>query len=394
MDDVMNRRIERFRSKVQTNINLADDEILRLSNDLMKLQGEVDSVRDELNRVTIKLDQKEQAGIGQISRQQAKCSTKVSRVKTQNENEINEITKQHSLQIAKINKDYRDSLDQLRDQMEEKEHQRTAPLEAELKAIEDQKRGFEKTIRESSDPVLDEDEEVVSQIKSIEYSRLSHLERSIITKNNDRYLSLMSAKQRLSDVVQRLDQMEQDHKMAINSLLRQLQTVEERYKTRISMLQSNNEHEIKRLKNQYEVLKQKEERMQDSIENVQRNQKRQMMAAVQEGEDLKRSVTMYRRSSLQETTANTSHSFTANNYTHNSSYNYSHHSTTTTNITQNYDNDDVKAATVEYQRLKKELEKKENQLIKARTENETLQRELARLKHESTNLKRKDKFGF
>ena len=362
-DDVMNRRIERFRNKVQVNINLADDEIMRLSNDLMRLQGEVDSTKDELNRVSIQLQQKENASAGKVSREQAKYSSKVSKVIIQNQNEINEINKQHKENVAREQKDFQKSIDQLKERCDQEEAKKTQKIDSEMKQIEEQKRIFENTIQNASNSVLEEDEDVIYEITSIENSRLSQLQRSIISKNNERHQLLISAKYRLSQCVDRLDEMEERHRMAINSLNLQLQSLDNKYHTRIRLLQENSKREIARLKNKYETFKQREENLQEAIDRVEDNQKRQMLAAVQEGEELKRTITMSHNTSVSQSSINENE-----------------------NSTQNITND--------YNELKKKLEEKENELVKARTENESLKREVARLQYQSTLKKRQKQYGF
>ena len=133
--------------------------------------------------------------------------------------------------------------------------------------------------------------------------------------------------------------------------------------TKIKLLQENNKREIARLKNKYETFKKREENLQEAIDRVEDNQKRQMLVAVQEGEELKRTLTM-------------SHSFSDS---------------------QNSINEDENNAKIQsnnYKELKKKLEEKENELVKARTENESLKRELARLQYQSTLKKRQTKYGF
>ena len=363
MGDVMDRRIERFQNKVQVNINLADDEIERLSHDLMILQGEVDSTKDELNRVSIQLQQREHATTGKINREQAKYSSKVSKTIIQNQNEINQINEQHKQKVAEIQKDYQKSLNKLRDICDKKEIQRTSQLDAELQQIEQQKRSLENTISNASSSIHEDDEAVISKVRSIEYSQVSRLQQSIISKNNERYQLLLSAKQRLTQVVQRLDDMEQDHRMTMNSLNLQLQNQDNKYKTRIKLLKDNSQREIAKLKNRYETLKKREENLQDSIDQVESNQKRQMLAAVQEGEELKRTLTLSYQMSSPEPSFN-------------------------------QENDTKEKLINDYHSLKKTLEEKENELVKKRTENESLKRELARLQFQAGLKKRQEKYGF
>ena len=348
----MDRRIDRFQSKVQVNINLANDEIERLSQDLLILQGEVDSVKDQLNRTNIQLDQVGQAATGIQNREKAENKMKIARQKIKNETQINEIVQNHKAKVAEIQRDYQESLDKLGIWAEKKEAQKLAPLEEQLNLINEKRKKYEFTINSASETIMDNAGKETDAVQSIEFARIASLQNSIKQKNGERLQLLNRAKDRLAECVERLDTMETNHKLEINSLQSQLNSLDESYQMRERLFNERSENEILRLKSKYKKVRGNEEIIKDAIDKVERNQKKQMMSAVMEGEDLKHAMEIYQSRSIGS--ENNSNSF----------------------------NEDNSQSELEYLRLKKLLEKRENELIKSRTENESLKRELARLKHE------------
>ena len=213
------------------------------------------------------------------------------------------------------------------------------------------------TVGKAEKAALDDAGPDVEELQAIEYERLSRLETAVKQKNDERYASLMAAKSRLSDCVTTLEEMERNQILKINSLQNKLKALDNSYQMRQKRCIDQNTHQIETLKRKLEEAKRKEDMMKDSIDKVESAQKKQIYSTVRKGEELR--LTMQAVNSAPRT--------------------------------ENIDSDDISYA--EYEKLKKLLEAKENELINARTENESMKRELGRLKHEAKmkSLKRNNK---
>ena len=348
MSNVLDRRIEHFQHKVQQNITLADDEIQRLAQDLQALQGEISEVKDQLGRVNVQLNQSEQAAKGKYQRELAKSRLKVSQVKIQNENRIKEIIEKHRVDMEALQNDYQNSLAQLSVWATKREQQRTAQLDIAMKQIEDQTNDMKNTISTVERTAVDAAGAEVEELQKIEYSRMSRLERSVKAKNEERLAALLSAKARLSDCVATLEEMERNHSLTMSSYQGKLNALDSNYQQRVKRMQELSAREIENLKRKLQETKRRDESMRDQIDQIQHNQKRQMFSAVREGEEL--------RIQMQSVGAEAA---------------------------QANEDEEKAAQQMMYDKLKKKLADRENQLIKARTENESMKRELSRLQHEA-----------
>lgn len=348
MTSVFDRRIEHFQHKVQVNINLADDEIGRLSNDLTEIQGEINQTKDQLNRVNIILSQSEQAKLGKTSRDIAKKKAKIAKIKTQHENEILELVEKHRKEMETLQHDYQESLSRLEVWAQKREAQRTGNIDLAIKQAQEMSQQLLSTVGRAEKAAIEDASPDVEELNEIEYARLTRLETAVRQKNDERYAALMAAKSRLSDCVTTLEEMERNQILKINSLQNKLKALDASYQMRQKRCVDQNTHAIDTLKRKLEEAKKKEEMMRESIDKVEHIQKRQIYSTVREGEELRLTMQAVNSEPRREASK---------------------------------DGDENSFA--EYEKLKKILEAKENELINARTENESMKRELGRLKHES-----------
>ena len=349
MSNVLDRRIEHFQHKVQQNITLADDEIQRLSQDLQTLQGEIVEVKDQISKVNTQLNQAEQASKGKIQRKIAKGQLKVANVKIKNENIIKEIVEKHRIDMNALQNDYQNSLAQLEVWAAKRETQRTAALDAALKQITEQTNQTRSTMTTIERTAVDDAGAEMEDLQTIENNRLTRLERLVKAKNNERLNSLLAAKARLSDCVTTLEEMERNHSLTMSSYQGKLSSLDANYEQVVKRMQETCSREVETLKRKLLEIQRKDESMRDMIDKIQHNQKRQMFSAVREGEDLR----------LQMQTVCSEPVYIAS------------------------EDEEHRQQSIMYEKLKKKLADRENQLIKARTENESMKREICRLQHEN-----------
>lgn len=350
----MERRMEQFQNRVQTNINLADDEIARLQSYLSTVQGEILDVKDKLNSHNIKSAQVQQEVIGRKKRSQAQIDAKIARMKADHHSKIQEIQQLHSDEIKSMQHDFEDTMAQLDQITREKTQKRVGPIEDVMKqtemTIKKMKDSFGSSERAAETEAIND----IKSLQELQYSRQQRLEVAVQKRNQERLESLVQAKTRLSDCVNTLEEMERNHTISMENYKRQLEAMDNRYQEKIKRDSERQNRTTEGLSRKYAEYEKRYRALQRTIKKIKQHHQQQIEEAVREGETLKLTAAAYETQTTQSTKE----------------------------ISKIQSNNKLLID------LKRKLETRENELAQARTNNESMKREIARLKHEIRLRKR------
>lgn len=355
MNALLERRMEQFQSKVQQNINLADDEITRLASYLQTLKGDIVDVKDQLSRVAIKTAQLQQEATGKEKRYQASIETVVAKLKKEHHSVMKELQERHSQEIAAVYQAYQEEIAEIEKVTNQKIKQRTGPVEELLAQTQNQ---YKRMVEAQStvDKTLElESMEDIRVIQELELERQRRLESAIEARNQERLESLLQAKSRLSDCVATLEEMDRNHASKMQSYMTRIETMDSRYQDQMKRETEKHNRVVEQLKRRQYDLDARSAALERTRSKIERNHKRQIEQAIQEGESLKLSIEAHEARSQQTA----------------------------------QESGKVQAWAAKLEQLKKKLESSENNLMQARTENEAMKREIARLKHEARMARRR-----
>lgn len=354
-DPVFERRMEQFRTKVQQHINLADDEISRLTSYLSTIKGDILEANDKLNRLQLRLIQTSQEQSGTSKRQQAALNTKISRIKAAYNKRLQEMNAEHAEETSKLQKNFQKAIDEIHGTLKAKVEQETAPTNELIKQTKAKLQAMQNTFG-VSDKIRDDDAlEDIKSIQEVEISQQKQLEKAIQKRTQERLDSLLQAKSRLADCVATIDEMERNHETQMNSYKLKLEALDAQYQNKVKRENERQTKSIEALKRKLSESEKRNFSLQRTIHKIEHHHKMQLDATVREGDNLQYSI------KTQEVQ---------------------------TQI-QLKENDKLKNLMGKLQLLKNKLETRENELINERTDNESLKREINRLKHESQIAKRR-----
>lgn len=346
--------MEQFQSRVQQNVNLADDELSRLANYLITIRGDVAEARDGLNRVTHTTSRLQHESAGRSKRIQAEHEAFVSRINAKHHSRMHELQEHQAREIETLHRNFEDSINNVSEMAKTYTLKKTQAVDELISRAEMQQKRF----MESAEMQMTEVEEApedIKEVQAMEMERQRRLEQTIEARTQERLTSLRQAKTRLSDCVASLEEMERNHAGAMTNCKNRLDAMDKRYNDQVARETHRHEKETMTLKRKQSDLEERAAAMQRTIRKIERHHKSQIEEAVREGEMLKTSVEANEARSIQiEKGSSKVHDWTA-----------------------------------KLQQLRSKLESTENGLIQARTDNESMKREIARLKHEARMQQRR-----
>lgn len=356
MDDpIFERRVEQFKNKIQQHINLADDEIARLTSYLTTVKGDIEETKDKLNRMQIKLAQTSHEVAGRNKRNQAILNTKIAKLKYLYNMKKQECQSDHNKNISTIQEEFQKMMDSIHSNLKEKVNQETAPIEDEIQKTTTKLQMIQSTIAVST-KVLDEtDMDDMKSIQQVELAQQKQLEKAIQKRSQERLDSMLQAKSRLGECVSTLDEMERAHTTQMNKFKVQLDALDIQYQSKLKRENDKHTKMMETLQRKNTESEKRNGALQQTINKIAQHHKMQIASTRREGEHLQLSIkTQEMQTEL-----------------------------------QSKEEEKSKKYTEKLLLLKQKLESKENQLTAARTENESLKREVNRLKHEARVAKRR-----
>lgn len=350
MSTTTNRRIERFQNKLQQRINLADDEIARLNDYYGSVLAEITKANDQLDRFLRLSEQKSQNMTGNSKKEIAEHNAAIASMNAQHAKDLIELQEKHSREILSLQRDFEDTLKEVDRWAQSCIEQKTFAIDQQLGkttiAIDQTKQ----SLAMSSNEV--QNDSVVGTQQQLEYEtdRIRRLEEKLKTRNQERLDTLLALKSRLAECTQVLEEVDQNHTNAMNNYVYKLESTDKRYEERVQKEAEKHEKELFAYQRQLENLKRKINSYQNQIERTSIRSREKIASVEQNSVQIMTSV----------------HISSANAIT-----------TISTETT------DINNANKNLEQAELALAQKENELLQARTENESLKREIARLRHEA-----------
>jgi hypothetical protein len=352
MNAILERRIEQFQSRIQQNINLADDELERLSNYLTLLQGEVVQAKDKLTEVERQISLATQQSLGRKKRIEANLGTVVAQLKTRHESFVRELLEENTAEIECINKEYQSKLRDLESIAQRTILAKTRPIEDALNETQSLRLQDSKNLRQSE--LEREDRENTMSLLEIDSNRQRRLEATIRARTRERHTSLLQAKDRLSECNATLEEMERKHNTFCSNFQSKLDNLDIRHQEKVKREKERRDREISSLRRRAEELHKKEKALDRTVQKIESRLRIQIENAVKEGEYVKNEMNVKSNVSLDE-----------------------RHGERLETWLQNLED------------LRRKLGLRDSELLKARTDNESMKREIGRLKHEIRMGKRR-----
>jgi hypothetical protein len=236
----MNRRLEAFRTKVQFEIDAANDRIDRLSGYLSSVNADIVLVKDRLRSFQLRFDQEKEMKDGEKKRKSVEVQERSVLLQADHQAQICAMEEAHSETLKSMCCDFEKKYAQLKKKAEILSASRTKVLSALIETAQNQLNAIQKSIKNSKFHV-DASEIVASDVEN---ERIEILETSLRDKSEDRLGNLTMLKQKLSDVLTILEEREEDHTLAMNRLKSKLERINTDYDMAVNLKDKQREKQM------------------------------------------------------------------------------------------------------------------------------------------------------
>jgi hypothetical protein len=346
---MIDRQLERFQSKVQRRINLADDEIQRLSVDLQSVKAEICEVQDQLRRKTIQTAQLAHEIAGREKRQLSDMDITIAKMRSGHHVAMQESDERHKQEISALHQSFQEALAGLEEQCCQKIASKSSSIDELLAKSESEYSVLQESLRLSDRSLELESLDEIDDVHELEHARQVRLEAVLETRNQERLDSLLQWKSRLADCVAMLEETERDHTVKMAVLKNRLETMDQSFTVRSAREKERQQRLSETLRQKAANIEKRARAIQKTIQKIERHHATQLNEAIRDGENTSANVRASGNAICRE----------------------------------GDDRGKVETWKAKREELRNRLGEKENELAALRTDNESMAREVARLKHES-----------
>ena len=352
------RQTEQFQFRLQTQTNLLDDEINRLNEFLLSIQAEIADANDQYQRLSITVDQRQQEDSGKVTRGLVSHQAIISQIMSDHYQACSRMGEEQTKAIQLIHNDFDHYFSQVETYMNEKLQKRLAPIEAKIEHVKAQIDKVKKDTINADREKTDKSElQSLTITSKTQEDIIRRLEETYKQKSQEKLQALQQCQQNLDECVTVLEDMKKGFQKKVEEYQRTLEQMDAKQKDKIAK-------ETQKQKKEIEMLNKK---LKETIKRAEDVQKQATKSNTTMKEQL--NAVLVDQVHLRTTVASTN--------------------AASTSIDTMKQLNDEKERLV---RLTKKREQDENALTDARTKNETLKREIARMKHEIKVKKHRESF--
>ena len=124
----LDRRLEQFQSKVQRQINLADDQIQRNQAYLDSLLGEIAGEQDRLRRFQVQSEQAEEKRLGEKRKHSITIQLQAARLTANHHAEVAELQERIKQENLALSREFEDEVENVDSRVQKKMNERVQPI--------------------------------------------------------------------------------------------------------------------------------------------------------------------------------------------------------------------------------------------------------------------------
>lgn len=364
---LLDRRVQYCQFRIQQAISLIDDEIERLSRRLKIYNSQIFELGEKAQDLENQIRSAEISQDGYSRMRTADLKTILSKLKTRQNLEIQEIKEKYALEIESMQHDFANvlqsfnrhnsnfsssDLKMFNESYNEREKMIQKEIEMYKSKIQTYNEAFQKKYEQQIS--FSNTNESSSFYADINSSVVLELTKTIEGRNKERYQSLMESKERMKECIEKMESMDREHKIKINNLTDQINSIEDEYQKLLSQLNDEQEVKITDLKNQLSKVETREKILSRAVHKLESENQKQLQKTKYE-----------------------LHKMESSNFKQTSTFSNLDNSQDTMSYYKR-----LKTLKAEMKQLMKKLHLKEEKLREKREENQALKREIGELKHE------------
>lgn len=240
-------RIEAFQFRVQTHINVADDEIARLKSFLNSIKAEIADAEDQLNKFTTQYECLNSQEKGHAIKKELSKETELSNLRMGHYSAISHLREYHSYQLNSVHRDFEKYFNNIDVWLAKKIIKSTASIDQKIEKLKlqlQQVKEVRDNVKRSGENSNNDDEEIKMHSK-LESDATYRLEESLQEKQQIHYELLSELKDQLREVVTMIEDEERAHVLKVSEMKRKIDAIDKKFQIKLKQEVDKHEREIK-----------------------------------------------------------------------------------------------------------------------------------------------------
>lgn len=269
----MDRKCEILQYKIQQQLTLQSDEVERLSNLMISLKGEIITARDKLQNLDNEINLAKQFKKGREKRLQISHNADLSKMIITHHQTIQIISEEQEQEIQNLQNDFSRTLDEIAKSQENLDSDKFLTIQ---KSIDEAKAKLSATISMSETLSNMPSDSLDVTMLETQNERIKSLQSMLMTKNKERNEGLKQSKRQLTICVEALEDIDHNYEVNSTHLHSELDKIDNKYKFDVDQLTDNHHHRLVMLKEKLKEVKLKFRAAQKSLERIQNNNRQTM----------------------------------------------------------------------------------------------------------------------
>lgn len=346
----MNRTVQYFQYRIQQAISLCDDEIDRLCKTLGLYKSRILETKEKIANTEREIATQTELRRGEQKRKEIAFQAALAKLRSQYHQKIQDLQKAHESEIEILQQNFEDSLSDLTKAEEDKLNESIQALEKDFENCMADVRKYQDQIDQVLESTTNLETEDKDDFEDLTQSIIGELQATLETRNEERFANLSQSKAKLSQCIDAIDSMTHAHSIRVQEIQKSIDAAERQYESRVSDMKSQHEYKLRILKTRLAESESTASTLSRAAKKLEKDNQNQLRNTMNEIDRLRSQMSVKPDRENNET------------------------------VTKQK----AKLAKVqkEVNGLSDELSRYEETLAVKRQENETLKREIGRVKHE------------
>lgn len=282
----IDRYAERLQHKIQTEINLRDDEIQRLDQLLGSYKQQIVKMRDDVRKLDTALQIKTAEISGRKRFDETKLKSEIAQKESHHNHYLAELEKLHKDETNALQVDFEDRLNRFhkfsQDQLDEQADEFKEQIESLIEGLQATKRSITELNAET-----EPNESGVIESQEIHGNLIGHLQEIVSDKHEERKLALFTAREQLREVIGVLDEMDRQHACNTLTIKDRMQRQSDAYETALVDLERERNSRIALQRKLLATAQSREKQLQAKLIKIKEKHNEKLAATVNELQYLK-----------------------------------------------------------------------------------------------------------
>ena len=287
-EGVLNRQIQAFQFKIQQSLNLYDEEIERMSVHLNKTKTMILEAQQHLRELDHQIVELDMFKTGNDRRRMAGVNTILARARLEHKQMIQNLQSQHRHDIENLQRGFEEEMDQISTRSTQKLKESTSSLDAELAKTQHKIDKFRKT----SLRITQEDQAIQNasfqEIQNTEYEVIAELQYIVDQRNKERLNNLQSSRAKLLHCADLMNSLTHNHNIDIHERQRAIVSIDKKYQTDLEQFQKTRKQELTRLALTLSQAQNRSRKLEKAAQHLEQANKTQLTKTIRDFEILKR----------------------------------------------------------------------------------------------------------